>query len=211
VSNSVAQRRTQEERRSESERRLLDAAITLIARKGSAGTTLAEIGLAAGYSRGLPSGLYGTKTALLHALVERAEETFKEQLAHDIGGKTGMKAVEARISAHLSSLVRSPDRARCIHLLYMESQTIVPELRDRIAALGQLYRAGFVQNLREARAAGEIRGGVNLENIAIVMLGTLRGILTQAMIAPAAIDVAASKSIVLGMVRSYLQPMMSAK
>ena len=48
-------RRTQAERRAESDSRMLRAATQLIAKHGSAGVSLAKIGVAAGYSRGLPT------------------------------------------------------------------------------------------------------------------------------------------------------------
>jgi len=60
-------RRTQAARREEAERRLLEAALGVVARRGSVRMTLAEVGEAAGYSRGLPAHRFGSKAGLLRA------------------------------------------------------------------------------------------------------------------------------------------------
>src|SRR3546814_5057692 len=63
-------RRTQEERRQESESRLIVAAVKLIAEKGANGLTLAEVGHEAGYSSSLLGHYFETKEALLARVVE---------------------------------------------------------------------------------------------------------------------------------------------
>lgn len=66
-------RRSQAERRAESDRRMMLAALKLIAEKGSTGISMAEVGLAAGYSSGLPAARYGSKLAMLEAVVDFSE------------------------------------------------------------------------------------------------------------------------------------------
>src|SRR5262245_25666186 len=66
-------RRTQAERRSQSEGALLDAAAELIAERGVEGTSLASIGERAGVSRGLPTHHFGSKDALVARLARRAQ------------------------------------------------------------------------------------------------------------------------------------------
>src|ERR1700748_893308 len=63
-------RRTQAERAAESDRRLLRAALKLIAERGYRNTSLAAIGEEAGYSRGLVNDRFGSKAGLLWALVK---------------------------------------------------------------------------------------------------------------------------------------------
>ena len=52
-------RRSHAERREEAERRLLEAAMEIVAKRGTVRMTLAEVGEAAGYSRGLPAHRFG--------------------------------------------------------------------------------------------------------------------------------------------------------
>src|SRR3954451_23225510 len=66
-------RRTQRERREETERKVLAAATALIARHGSRGLTLAAGGEAAGYSRGIVSHHFGSRENLLRAVMRDAQ------------------------------------------------------------------------------------------------------------------------------------------
>ena len=67
--NQIA-RRSQQQRRSETEQRVLAAAMALIAERGSRGVSLAEVGRLAGYSSGIVSHHFGGKQQLLAAVVK---------------------------------------------------------------------------------------------------------------------------------------------
>src|SRR6516164_343564 len=82
-------RRTQAERRSEAEQGLLDAALRLFARKGVETTTLAEIGDAAGYSRGLANHHFGSKAALVERLAERSRARFQARFRTQFRDRAG--------------------------------------------------------------------------------------------------------------------------
>ena len=90
-------RRTQTERREEAERRLLDAALAIVARTGTVRLTLAEVGEAAGYSRGLPAHRFGSKAGLLRALVAHIHERFQDQLQAAPARQPGLDAIRGNI------------------------------------------------------------------------------------------------------------------
>ncbi|MBR0684369.1 TetR/AcrR family transcriptional regulator [Bradyrhizobium manausense] len=192
-SEQANSRRTQESRRNESEQRILRAAVHLIAGHGSAGATMAEIGLAAGYSRGLPSARFGSKAALLESLIDYIEVAFRGQIEQHVGSRRGLAAVRARISAHLVGASQGAESMRALYLLYMESLSIAPEIRGRIAGLGQLYRDGFARHLDEAKTLGEIPSEADTVAYATVILGALRGIITQWLIEGTAINMAVAE------------------
>lgn len=194
-------RRTQEDRREESDRRILRAATRLIARNGSAGTSLAEIGLAAGYSRGLPSERFGTKDALLRSVVATIEEAFQARLAGDLGDKKGLAAVEARIGAHLDGALKGAAGVRALYLLYMESLTVAPDLHAQISQMGHDNRDGLANHLREAQRMGEIDRDIDPKAYAMVILGAIRGVITQWVIDPRAVDLLEAKAVLASMVR----------
>lgn len=198
---SSSARRTQEDRREQSDRRILRAATRLIARNGSAGTSMAEIGLAAGYSRGLPAERFGTKDALLKSVVARIEEAFQTRLAAELGDKTGLAAVEARIAAHLDGALKGADGVRALYLLYMEALTVAPELHRQIAQMGHDNRDGFADHLRDARRRGEVDGDIDPKAHATVILGAIRGVITQWVIDPKAVDLMEAKATLVAMVR----------
>lgn len=63
-------KRTQVERREQAERRLFEAGIELTAEQGFDGYSLADVGILAGYSRGLPTHYFGTKNNFQKELVK---------------------------------------------------------------------------------------------------------------------------------------------
>jgi AcrR family transcriptional regulator len=71
VNRSVATppRRTQAQRRDQSEQRLLIAAAQLIEAEGFAAVTFDRVGATAGYSRGLASQRFGSKDGLVRAVI----------------------------------------------------------------------------------------------------------------------------------------------
>lgn len=64
---------TQPERVEESNRRLVEAAAQLVTEKGWEATTAAEIGRRAGYSRAMVHARYGSKDAILAAILEHGD------------------------------------------------------------------------------------------------------------------------------------------
>lgn len=79
-------RRTQAERRAESEARLLDAAAQIIATEGYLACTLERVGERAGFSRALASRKYGSKDGLIEAVIWRVSAHVHEQVDAAIAG-----------------------------------------------------------------------------------------------------------------------------
>ena len=106
----AAERRSQTERREEAEHRLLEAALEIVARRGSVRMTLAEVGEAAGYSRGLPAHRFGSKAGLLHALAGYIGKRFGQQREQGPKPEPGLDAILGNIRFYFS-LARAPSRA----------------------------------------------------------------------------------------------------
>jgi AcrR family transcriptional regulator len=172
----------QDERRRASDARMLRAAMSIIAQKGAAGTTLAEIGVAAGFSRGLPAERFGTKLTLLKALMDFMEGWFAERLHKAVGGKTGFDAVRARIDAHVDSACASPVATAALYSLFVESLCAIPELQPRTRALSASFHDGFRGHLEQSRRRGELRPGVDCAKMANVLVGMLRGLIIQSLL-----------------------------
>ena len=73
-------RRTQQERSSQAEKALMDAAAELFARHGVDQTSLADVGQAAGYSRGLVNHHFGTKATLVERLARHQRRLRPEEI-----------------------------------------------------------------------------------------------------------------------------------
>jgi AcrR family transcriptional regulator len=164
----------QDERRRASDARMLRAAMKIIAQKGAAGASLAEIGVAAGFSRGLPAERFGSKLALLNALMDFMEGWFAERLCKAVGDRTGLDAVRARIDAHVDSACASPVATAALYSLFVESLCAIPELQPRTRALSASFHDGFRGHLGQARRRGELRAGVDCTKMANILVGMLR-------------------------------------
>jgi AcrR family transcriptional regulator len=104
-------RRTQRERREETERKVLAAATALIAQHGSRALTLAAVGEAAGYSRGIVSHHFGSRENLLRAVMRDAQAFARMS---GIAPRTGWRGRFAPTSRTSPTDVRLPARScRC--------------------------------------------------------------------------------------------------
>lgn len=175
-------RRTQSERRNESDREMLAAAIRLIGRQGSVATSMAQIGLEAGYSRGLPAARFGTKLALLEEVVNASERWFERRMARRIGDRRGLEALFIRMDTHLQGARDDASGTITVYQLYVESIGAVVELRPRMQAYGEAYRQGFRRHLAEASVRGELRPGIDIDQMATTILGSVRGLIVQSLV-----------------------------
>lgn len=190
--HGTAPRRTQAERRSESEDALLAAAAELVAERGLAGASLANIGERAGTSRGLPTHHFGSKDALVERLAMRAQDRIQEALeeataAGAAAGAAGAAAGEARSGepVALVAICRMVD----VYLERFEDPT--PEERALLVLWGSTFPSsasvaimheadrrsyeGIADLVADGHRDGSIRADLDPEATAVVILGTMRG------------------------------------
>lgn len=181
----------QQQRSDLSTRRLLDATAALIAERGLERTTLADIGERAGYSQGLVTRRFGSKSKLLVALVDRLTARFgPERLGDTVGERTGVAAVRHIFEEIREDALRSPSDVRGFYALMFEGVKPVPELRDRLRDLNRAFR----HMLADLIAAGVRDGTVaSVDPVAAANLitATLRGVAFLWMLDPEDVDFAA--------------------
>ncbi len=197
-------RRSQASRRSESDRRMLRAAARLIARRGVAGTSLADVGVAAGYSRGLPVERFGSKLGLIGTLLEATDAWFQAHLVRILEGKSGLPALRLRLEAHLGSIERSRSATAALYSIYMESLCVMPELKPAVIDFTNRWRVGLAAHLREAQAAGHVHKDIDCMAEAGFLLAAMRGLMIQHLMDQATSDLAVSKDILLSHLRERL-------
>ncbi|WP_375175136.1 TetR/AcrR family transcriptional regulator [Pseudooceanicola sp.] len=171
-----------DERRRISDRKMLRAATALIGTKGTAGANLAQIGLDAGYSRGLPVQRFGTKLNLLQAVLDAIEERFMQQVEKRVGDKRGCAALTERIRFQLEAVRDMPESAGALHQLIVESTGSFPELRPRVAALHRAYRDNLRLYMRQAQEMGELRDDIDIDQSVRAISGTISGLSIQAIV-----------------------------
>jgi AcrR family transcriptional regulator len=163
---------------------MLAAALRLVGERGYGGTSLAAIGEAAGYSRGLVHERFGSKAGLLWALVKHILRVWnQESRAHGSTGRHGVEALFDLLDNHRRAVVE--DRGiRAFYALMFEALGPVPDLQPEFRTLHRRFRADIERVLRDGIAAGQIRGDIDPAAQAVILLGTQRGIAFQALLDP---------------------------
>lgn len=181
-----AARRTQAQRREEAERRLLDAALTIVAQRGSVRMTLAEVGQAAGYSRGLAAHRFGSKAGLVQALAGHIGEQFGQQRARGPALQPGLEAILGNIRFYFGRRDAEWLSSRALLVLINESCVEAqPEVRPVVVAYNRSALAWFEQHIATGIARGEIAPHNDPSITAVILLGAMRGVLQQWLVDPA--------------------------
>lgn len=165
-------RRTQRERRVATEQRIIEAAVQLIAESGSYAVSLADVGAAAGYSRGIVTQAFGTRDAMLRQVAIYTQGTFVIPPTETCGLEHLLVVVDAYLG-HLTS--RSP-AARSFLLMWGESAATASTLRPIFAERDASFAALLGSDIAEGVAEGSIRPDVEPEAAAAAIMGQLRGI-----------------------------------
>ncbi len=179
-------RRTHAERREEAERRLLDSALAIVAQRGSVRMTLAEVGQAAGYSRGLAAHRFGSKAGLVQALAGYIGEQFGQQRARGAALQPGLDAIIGNIRFYFGRRGAAWLSSRA--LLVMMNEACIeaqPELRPVVAAYNRSALAWFEQHIATGIAQGEIAPHNDPGITAVILLGAMRGVMLQWLVDPA--------------------------
>ncbi|MCO5972410.1 TetR/AcrR family transcriptional regulator [Actinoallomurus soli] len=179
--------RTQRQRRQETERRLLDATATLVAAGGSRAVTLQEVGRLAGYSRGIVNHMFGTKEALLAALVTGAQL----RVAPPEASSPGLTRLRQRAARYIDQIAAGDEHARAFLLLWAESIGATPHLRAMFAERDNLFAREIGEDLSAGIADGDIRPDIDTEGITLALIAMLRGVGLHTIIRDAAPEAAA--------------------
>ena len=190
MSEAPPKRRTQQERKAESERAIIHAALHLFATKGYITTTLNEIGKEAGYTGGLVSHRFGSKEGLLRAVISHIGTRFmQDQLGSAIERDSAEESLCNYIRIYLNEVAVRESRIRTLYVLMGEALGAVPEVQPEIARLNRNARSHLAEIIKRGIASGEFRKDVDPEASAVLILGILRGTVMQYLIDKRAFNV----------------------
>jgi AcrR family transcriptional regulator len=175
-------RRTQAQRRAESEERLLRAFAELVVEKGVTQTSLNDIGRRAGYSHTLVHHLFGSKAALLARLTESVERFAWDMGQRAAEGHSGRETLLAVATGYLEMVIaESNPLGRVLVVLSCEAVAGSAELRAWSRQWDTRMRSAFADVIRTGIADGSISPQGNPDEVAVVILGLLRGVGLQAL------------------------------
>ena len=198
--------RTQVERRAEAEMRLLATARELIARRGWTGTTLAEVGEAAGYSRGLAGHYFGSKTGLLRAITTQINNSFFEELKKAPPVTPGLEAVVSFVSVYLGRSDPEWTNTRALLLLMTEALLDDSENADQMVNYNTSVLEYLEENIRIGIANKEVDRSIAPGVGAEFILGALRGMMLQRLVHGGDVGAMAIRKHVVALVRRALAP-----
>jgi AcrR family transcriptional regulator len=147
-------RRTQRERTAESTRRLLDAAIELIAEKGFERTTAMEIGERAGYSRSMVRSRYGSKEALLESVLRNDYEPLMS--APEVHGQNGLDRAVAVVSRAFVAAEDQPALLRAFFTVCFETVGPVGHLKPWLTEWLNRIESEVAAALRKGEKDGSV-------------------------------------------------------
>lgn len=177
--------RTQEERSALSDARMADAAVTLICARGAAAATLKDVGVLAGYSRGLAGYRFGSKEGLWSFLIRTIGESWLAELQSAVAGTTGLATIHAAADAHSRFLLDSSERIRAFYILWFDS--VGPEsstLKSVIANIHDRRREDVETWIRSGLEHGSVRNDVDVRAVAEQFCGAIIGIVYQWLVSP---------------------------
>ncbi|MEK9920527.1 MAG: TetR family transcriptional regulator [Luminiphilus sp.] len=180
---------TQAERSALSDQRMFEVAIELVNERGTAKTTLKDIGERAGYSRGLASYRFGSKDGLWMELFARFDEIWKAHLSQYLAGQSGIGALRAAMQAQRDIFSRESGYLRAMYILWYESLGRESDIRASLARHHVIYRRDVRQWIEQAQAAGDARPDIDAEHFAVAYCSTMFGTIYQWVVAPDAIDI----------------------
>jgi len=177
-------RLTQADRSALSERRTLEAAVALMGERGYEKTTLAAIGEAAGYSRGLATHLFGSKADLFARVIRWISDRVRRQVEPELRERGGLDALFAFVDAHSKFADQNPGMTRALYVLWFQSLISDSPMRD--AAIEDLlgHRDRIRRIIEEGVSAGTVRGDTDADAEAIQFCGALFGLGLQWLIDP---------------------------
>lgn len=178
-------RRTQAERSSESRKKLLDATVELLASGGYSAASFVAIGERAGLSRGMVTHYFGTKEQCIKEVVQSIQDSSRAALA-SFGDLKGMEKLETVVRLYLREGSIYSKNARALYAVQVEAMTGTASLMGDVATSNRWLRTVLVDTIVEAQDAGSAAPSTDPVEAAFVIEGTLRGVLLQVLVDPAA-------------------------
>jgi AcrR family transcriptional regulator len=178
-------RRTQAERRDESERGLVQAVIAVVSEEGVSAATFEAIGRRGGYSRGLVGQRFGTKLGLIEAVIAYLHDDKHAFAAADrVEGLPGLDALLTYVDLYMQRLSHMGE-VRAYFRLLSWAVADISAFRSLFAAEHDRIRVRFEGWVTRGQAEGQIRADLDPTAAALMVGSQLLGLSMQVLIDPA--------------------------
>ena len=164
-------------------RELADAAIRVIARNGSDGTTLAHVAEESGWSIGSIRYYFPNKDELVASALWRVGERVDERIRSHTAG--GMTLADLRTAA-IELLPLDADRREMalVQLAFLAQAAVVPALADAAEGAAQRLQEPLAERIAHAAQAGELPAHLDADDEAARLRLLLDGLRLQLITTP---------------------------
>lgn len=166
------------------EEKMVNATIDLLNTAGLAGTTLIAIGERAGYSRGLASHHFGSKSGLFRKVLKQITSVWTEELENNLDDKNGLSAILAALDAHRDHMNHFPKHARAMYILWTGSFDPASEFKPNVTEFHRLQREAAAAWVVGGQSTGEIKKEVDPQGFGEQFYASLLGLNYQWLVNP---------------------------
>lgn len=162
---------------------LVEAALLLAAQRSPADITTADLARAVGISQGAVFKHFASKEAIWLAVLDWVAETLMTRLHTAAAGadRAALPALRAVFLAHVDFVMVYPGVPR---LVFQEQQNPGDTaVKSRVRALMQRYRQLLLAVLQHAKTQQALRPEVNLQAATVLFVGSVQGLVMQALLA----------------------------
>ncbi|MEM9531954.1 MAG: TetR/AcrR family transcriptional regulator [Pseudomonadota bacterium] len=197
---------TQAERTALSDTAMIDAAIDLIVNCGTEKTTLKALGETSGYSRGLVTYRFGSKSGLFKAVIKTVSERWLSAFERAVGSRRGIDALLRTARAYFRFVRRSPKDIRALQIL--SHQAVEPGCAhvDIVRKVFRAQRGQLAEWVQEGQAQGVINQRVDPDVFAASFCAFMSGMTWAWMLGTTDIDFVAAHAAFEQQIRLQLEP-----
>jgi len=162
---------------------LVEAALLLAAQRSPADITTADLARAVGISQGAVFKHFASKETIWLAVLDWVAETLMVRLQSSAKGaeQAALPALRAVFLAHVDFVMNYPGVPR---LIFQELQRPGDTaLKSRVRGLMQRYRQLLLTVLQQAQTQQALRLDIDLQASAVLFIGSVQGLVMQAMMA----------------------------
>jgi AcrR family transcriptional regulator len=185
-------------------KQIVDAAITVMARRGWSEASIDEITREADVSRGLVSYHFKDKKELLSGVLTRCKEVFDAAVSDAIeGSRDPVERMRIVIRASLNQISTDPVNYE-VFLHFTAGARAEPELGEQIRDLWAEYRTASARAIRVGQRRKAFRQNMDPDAAAAVVIGSVTGVALQWLLAPNSFPLAQAGTQIEEMLISYL-------
>ncbi len=173
-------RRTQAERTQASDKAIFKAAIKLIAENGPKNMSLVKLGKVAGFSGGLVTYRFGTKSNMLKAVADRIFELWQRRVLEPaLSGENAIDDLKTLGTLYFKSVKAKNDLIMALFRLMNDSYSTHKELKSQFSEYDNKARSIIIKLLEKGIASGEIKASIDPRGVAVFYIAILRGAALQ--------------------------------